>query len=198
MRFIYGLPLLLLLGRANASPLPDQTSSGEAVNITNIAPYFNYHTECYVGGTKYIYFLEPTSPNVTLSISAGWKIRYPKDLANVLVKNGFEMITPHTTNCGWTIVSKVSNAAVYRGEIGFKQTKGLDATTYYLPKEETVTRIEEVLRSTFPKVEITVIVLAFTIIIWGPVIYFLFKWSIRHWKNPMKKRECKGVRRCNS
>jgi len=90
----------------------------------------------------------------------------------VLVENGFEMVIPHTTNFGWTIVSKVSKAAVYRGEIGFKQTEGLDATTYYLPKEETVMRIEDLLRSTYPKVEIAVMVLAFTIIIWGSTIFF--------------------------
>ena len=68
-------------------------------------------------------------------------------------------------------MSKVSKAAVYRGGIGFKQMEGLDATTYYLLKK-TVTRIEDVLRNTVPKVEITIMVLAIMTIIWSPVIYF--------------------------
>ncbi len=94
-------------------------------------------------------------------------------------------------------MSKVSKAAVYCGEIRFKQMEGLDATTYYLLKE-TVTRIKDVLRNTFPKVEITIMVLAIMTIIWSPVIYFLFKWSIKHRNNLMKKKERKGIRKYNS
>ena len=73
------------------------------------------------------------------------------------------------------MVSKVSKAAVKRGEIGFKQTEGLDAAIYYLPKEETVTGVEDVLRSTFPKVEIVTIVLFSTFTVWATVVFLVRK-----------------------
>jgi len=155
MRFTYGLLLLFLfLGRANASPPPDQTPSGEVAETTNITPSFKYHTECNVGGTRYIYFSDSASPNVILSISAIWGTWYPKDLADALVKSGFDIATLCTTNWGWAVVSKVSEAAVKRGGIRFKQREGFNATTYCLPTEETIAKIEDVLKNTYPKKEI--------------------------------------------
>jgi len=51
-------------------------------------------------------------------------------------------------------VSKVLEAAVTRGEIRFKQREGFNATIYCLPTEETIAKIEDVLKNTYPKKEI--------------------------------------------
>ncbi len=163
--------MFLFSARTNASPLPDRVLSEDVVDITNIAPYFNYHTECDATWKnsvrmKYIYFVEPSLPNVTLSISTSWIIRHPKNVAKALAKGGFKLTTSHTTNCGWIIVSTVSNLAVKRGEIRFKQTEGLDVTIYYSPKEETITKIEDLLKNTYPTTEIALVVICSTSPVW--------------------------------
>ena len=124
------------------------------METTNITPSFNYHTGCNAGGTSYICFSSPASPNVILSISAIWGTWYPKDFSNALVKSCFNIATPCTTICEWAVVLKVSEAAVKRGGIRFKQREGFNATTYCLPTEETIAKIEDVLKNMYPKKEI--------------------------------------------
>jgi len=143
------LSLYLLASTALANPILLTRDSDD--NTENL---------CHSPTSKsYIHFIEPSQPNITLYIHVGWTVLYPKQLRPKLRRAGFNLTTPskNLSNCGWNIVDEVSAISVDRGDIGFRQTKGLDANSTLVPTEETVARVREILLHTYPGLEIALI-----------------------------------------
>lgn len=160
------------------------TGNGTAVVLT--PQDSDNHPSCHGVSKHYVYFIEPSNPNITFFIDTPWYVVYYKDLKKRLVKTGFNITSPHTAHCNWIVVDHVVKAAVERGDIGFKETEGLDATTYYQPSEEIVLSIRKILENTFPSVEIAMVVIFCTSPLWIPILFVLVSvWasSIHDWYN---------------
>ena len=185
------LLLLCSLGPVTPSPVPEELSqrdvaiaTGNASAVVLTPQDSDNHPSCHGVSRHYVYFIESSNPNITFFIDTPWYVRYHKDLKKALVKGGFNITSPHTAHCNWIVVDHVVKAAVERGDIGFKETEGLDATTYYQPSEETVLRIRNILQNTYPAVEIAMVVIFCTSPLWLPVLLILASaWgsSIKEW-----------------
>ena len=106
---------------------------------------------CHGNGKGEIYFLEPAAPSTIMVISTPWKAAYPGELKEELRMMGFVVIKEVPKHdCGWWQTGSVTRLGVKRGSFGFhasgEQDKG--------PSDETIGRIQDVLASRYPGLEI--------------------------------------------
>lgn len=109
----------------------------------------------YVPPTPYGYSDEP-DVKLVMSISTRWGVYYTKQLRKKIEKQtGLVSIKePEYSACGWNRVLDVKAAGVHRGDVDITR----DSSSAVTMNKELKRKLEHILRTTYPGVEISMIV----------------------------------------
>jgi hypothetical protein len=157
--------------------IPENPSDDESEPRTS-APAafykFKWKGSCHGQSAGKIFFIDPNTPQSFFAIVTAWHLYYPTQLRKGLKRAGFEIVTHPVHSCTWLTVDKVLCQGVKRGNIAYRprytDIHGVEAPEYL--SDEMVWRARRVMQSTYPIVEISLI------------LFFAFSpvWMLSLWK----------------
>ncbi|KAF2202659.1 hypothetical protein GQ43DRAFT_430592 [Delitschia confertaspora ATCC 74209] len=108
---------------------------------------------------KYLYFTDPAEPGLVFSVGTEWVLNYYYDVISALRQDGFIFqASPGRFDkskiCGWFVLHDVTADLVHRGKITYRDMSTNDTTMYKLPSAGAVRRINTILLSVYPSLEI--------------------------------------------
>lgn len=125
----------------------------------------------------FVHFKHPPS-NLILAVATPWTITYPRLLRHRLEAEGFLTLGNPQFQCYWPTFVSVSANGVGRGALKYHTTPppgyGLTSDDMEQPSRDSTDRVVRILETTFPTLEITLLIVVCSSLAWAPLLWVLY------------------------